>query len=218
MNTIPKVHEIEQARGVTWAELAGLEPRLNELLWKARAAGAACRAHQDVPRVLGPICNAMCDLIGFRPSTGITPSLDRPGPTWWPTGSSTRPFPRAAPAPSTQLGCRGGGGPAAARARAGGREVTGAAAQSRGRKGIRPVRGGGARRRGKRHVGPVPFRSVLPAVPGSPGSVGPPRRLVLPRGQKATALGAAPTGREGGQGLQPQNCCTRQRQPAGVAS
>jgi hypothetical protein len=65
MNTIPKVHEIEQDRGVTWVELAALEPRLNELLWQARAAGATCRAHQEVPRVLAPFCNAMSDLIGF---------------------------------------------------------------------------------------------------------------------------------------------------------
>jgi hypothetical protein len=65
MSTVPKVHEIEQARRVTWGELAALEPGLNELLWQARAAGAACRARQDVPRALAPVCNAMSDLIGF---------------------------------------------------------------------------------------------------------------------------------------------------------
>jgi hypothetical protein len=79
MNTIPKVHDIERARGVTWAELAALEPRLNELLWKARGAGAACRARQEVPRVFGPIRNALSELIGFLGEHRNHPVLGSPG-------------------------------------------------------------------------------------------------------------------------------------------
>ena len=45
MNYIPKVHDLEQAYGVTWHELAGREPGLEELLWQARADGARCSNH-----------------------------------------------------------------------------------------------------------------------------------------------------------------------------
>ena len=65
MNRIPKVGELERAHGVTWGELAGLEPRLNELLWQARAAGAGCRCREDARRVFAPFRDGVAELTGF---------------------------------------------------------------------------------------------------------------------------------------------------------
>jgi hypothetical protein len=66
MNPIPKVRELEQTFDVTWHELAGLEPRLNELLWHARAAGAGCGSWEDAERVFAPFRDAVAELVGFR--------------------------------------------------------------------------------------------------------------------------------------------------------
>ena len=66
MNCIPKVDDVERAHRVTWGELAGLEPRLNELLWQVRAAGAACRCGEDAHRAFAPIRDAVAELVGFR--------------------------------------------------------------------------------------------------------------------------------------------------------
>jgi hypothetical protein len=66
VNHIPNVQELERAHGVTWGELAGLEPRLNELLWQARAAGAGCRGWEDVPRLFAPLRGALGELVGLR--------------------------------------------------------------------------------------------------------------------------------------------------------
>jgi len=65
MNTIPKVHDLERAHGVTWGQLAGLEPRLAELLWQARAGGVGCRDREDVHRVFAPFRDAVAELVGF---------------------------------------------------------------------------------------------------------------------------------------------------------
>jgi hypothetical protein len=65
MNPIPKVHDLERAHGVTWGELAGLEPRLNELLWQARAAGGGCRCWEEVARVFAPFRGAVGELVGL---------------------------------------------------------------------------------------------------------------------------------------------------------
>jgi anti-anti-sigma factor len=62
----PKVHELEQRHGLTWGELAGMEPRLAELLWQARAAGARCRGWEDVPQTFAPFRNAVAALVGFQ--------------------------------------------------------------------------------------------------------------------------------------------------------
>jgi hypothetical protein len=63
---MPNVHDLERAHGVTWTELAGLEPRLAELLWQARADGARCRDRGDVERVFAPFRDAVAGLVGFR--------------------------------------------------------------------------------------------------------------------------------------------------------
>ena len=66
MNHIPRVHDLERTHGVTWSELAGLEPRLNELLLQARAAGAGCHGWDDVSRVFAPFRGAVAELVGFQ--------------------------------------------------------------------------------------------------------------------------------------------------------
>jgi hypothetical protein len=66
VNAIAKTHEVERAFGMTWGQLAVLEPRLNELLWKARQAGSRCRCGEEASFAFGPLRNAMADLVGFR--------------------------------------------------------------------------------------------------------------------------------------------------------
>jgi hypothetical protein len=61
-----KRHELERAHGVTWAQLVELEPRLNELLWKARESGSRCRCREEVSEVFSPFRNAVAELVGFR--------------------------------------------------------------------------------------------------------------------------------------------------------
>ena len=62
----PRVHDLERTHGMTWQELTGLEPRLAELLWQARADGARCRDREDVGRAFAPLRGALAELIGFR--------------------------------------------------------------------------------------------------------------------------------------------------------
>ena len=66
MQHIPKVQNLERAHGVTWGELAGLEPQLTDLLWRARAAVAGCRGWEDLPRVFAPFRDAVAELVGLR--------------------------------------------------------------------------------------------------------------------------------------------------------
>jgi hypothetical protein len=66
VNHIPKLQDLERAHGLTWSQLISLEPRLEELLWQARAEGARCRCWQDVERVFAPFTGALADLVGFR--------------------------------------------------------------------------------------------------------------------------------------------------------
>jgi hypothetical protein len=66
MSNFPKVHDLEQAHGVTWHELAALEPRLNELLWQARADGARCSERDEMERVFASLTDALAELVGFR--------------------------------------------------------------------------------------------------------------------------------------------------------
>jgi hypothetical protein len=79
MNHIPKVQELERVHGVTWAELAQIEPGLNALLWQARAAGSRCRRWEDVKPVLAPFRDALVELVGFRANKGKQPILGSVG-------------------------------------------------------------------------------------------------------------------------------------------
>jgi hypothetical protein len=76
---IPNIQHLERALDVTWGELTGLEPRLNELLWQVRAAGAGCRDREDVERVFARFRNALADLVGFRGSHQCHPVLGSVG-------------------------------------------------------------------------------------------------------------------------------------------
>jgi hypothetical protein len=59
------VCELECRHGVRWYELADLEPRVQQLLWRAREAGAGCRNASDVQRIFSPLRNDLAGLLGF---------------------------------------------------------------------------------------------------------------------------------------------------------
>ena len=65
MKPYPNFRDTERLCGITWADLSALEPRLEELLWAARAASATCRHGWDVDRVFAPIRNILTELVGF---------------------------------------------------------------------------------------------------------------------------------------------------------
>ena len=65
MKPYPNFRELERLHGVTWHDLAEMEPRLGELLWRALQAGVGCRGWSDVERVFSPIRNAVAELAGF---------------------------------------------------------------------------------------------------------------------------------------------------------
>jgi hypothetical protein len=65
MNDCPNVYDLERIHGVSWCELASLEPSLAELLWRAREAGAGCRSWSEVPRIFSPLREALVEVVGF---------------------------------------------------------------------------------------------------------------------------------------------------------
>jgi hypothetical protein len=64
MRTYPSFRDLEGIYGITWHDLAELEPRLGELLWAARQAGVSCRRWADADRLFAPIRRALAELIG----------------------------------------------------------------------------------------------------------------------------------------------------------
>jgi hypothetical protein len=60
----PNFRDTERLWAITWGDLTALEPRLEELLWAARAASATCRRWSDVDRVFVPIRNTLTELVG----------------------------------------------------------------------------------------------------------------------------------------------------------
>ena len=65
MRPYPNYRDAERVSGVTWQELAELEPRLGELLWRARHLAPACRTWADVAPAFSPIREALLELVGF---------------------------------------------------------------------------------------------------------------------------------------------------------
>jgi hypothetical protein len=65
MKGYPNVQDLERHSGVTWRDLAELEPALAALLWEARRAGASCRRWPDVDRAFAPIRSRLAGLVGF---------------------------------------------------------------------------------------------------------------------------------------------------------
>jgi hypothetical protein len=64
MNEFPKVYELEGMHGVSWCELADLEPRVQKLLWRAREAGARCRSWSEVEEIFSPLRDELARLLG----------------------------------------------------------------------------------------------------------------------------------------------------------
>jgi hypothetical protein len=78
MKTYPNFRELERATRIAWQALVELEPRLGELLWRARQAGASCLCWADVDRLFTPIRNALVDLVGFIGHNHRHPVLGSP--------------------------------------------------------------------------------------------------------------------------------------------
>jgi hypothetical protein len=57
--------DIENMHGVTWEQLAALEPELTELLTFARMVGTGCRKWYDVERGFNQFKNDIHKLVGF---------------------------------------------------------------------------------------------------------------------------------------------------------
>jgi hypothetical protein len=79
MKPFPNFRELERLAGVTWQDLVELEPRLGELLWRARQVGARCHCWADVGRVFSPIRNALIELVGFAEHNHRHPVLGSTG-------------------------------------------------------------------------------------------------------------------------------------------
>lgn len=65
MKDFQSVKEYEKMYGVTWDELAELEPELTELLKFARMVGDGCRKWHDVERGFNQFKNDIVKLVGF---------------------------------------------------------------------------------------------------------------------------------------------------------
>jgi hypothetical protein len=56
---------LEKLFGVTWRDLAAMEPALKELLGTARQTSVICRRWADVDRFFVPIGNALSGIVGL---------------------------------------------------------------------------------------------------------------------------------------------------------
>ena len=65
MKDYRSVKEYEELHGVTWDQLAELEPELAELLKVARMVGDGCRKWHDVERGFNQFKNDIVRLVGF---------------------------------------------------------------------------------------------------------------------------------------------------------
>jgi hypothetical protein len=79
MKPYPSFRDLERRSGITWRDLAELEPKLADLLWGARQAGVTCRRWSDVDRVFAPIRNTLAELVGFAGKNHGHPVLGGPG-------------------------------------------------------------------------------------------------------------------------------------------
>jgi hypothetical protein len=61
----PSVSDVQGTYGVTWWQLVELEPQVEQLLWRARLAGAKSRPVMSVERIFGPVRDELVELIGF---------------------------------------------------------------------------------------------------------------------------------------------------------
>jgi hypothetical protein len=70
--------EVQPTSRVAWGQLVDLEPEVEALLWRARAAGASCRTRADVDRAFRPVRNELVELIGFAGKHHRHPVLGSP--------------------------------------------------------------------------------------------------------------------------------------------
>jgi hypothetical protein len=78
MKPYPNFRELESLSGITWSDLTTLEPRLGELLWRARQASVTCRRVSDVNGVFAPIQNTLAEMVGFTGKHHGHPVLGSP--------------------------------------------------------------------------------------------------------------------------------------------
>ena len=78
MKPYPNFRDLERLSGITWRDLAELEPKLGELLWGARQACVTCRRWSDVDRAFAPIRNTLAELVGFAGKNRRHPVLGGP--------------------------------------------------------------------------------------------------------------------------------------------
>jgi anti-anti-sigma factor len=71
----PSVADMPRRCAIAWWQLVELEPRLEELLRRARTAGVHCTAVADVPGLFSPLRNELAELIGFAGKHQFHPIL-----------------------------------------------------------------------------------------------------------------------------------------------
>jgi hypothetical protein len=94
-----RVLQVGKMYGVTWDQLAELEPELTGLLKFARMVGDGCRKRHDVERGFNQFKNDIVKLVGFCGSTEDTRSWAPGRQTRSPTGNCTTPSPGTGGAP-----------------------------------------------------------------------------------------------------------------------
>jgi hypothetical protein len=66
MKQFPKYQDLERVHNLSWGQLIDLEPGLQQLLFDARMAGAACHSWDEVGRLFQPIRNLLTQIVGFQ--------------------------------------------------------------------------------------------------------------------------------------------------------
>jgi hypothetical protein len=79
MRPYPNFRDLERLWGITWRDLAELEPELGGLLCGARQACVTCRRWSDVDRAFAPIRNTLAGLVGLAGKNSRHPVLGGPG-------------------------------------------------------------------------------------------------------------------------------------------
>jgi hypothetical protein len=78
MECYPDVQDLENLVGISWRDLAELEPQLETLLWWARSRGATCRTLADVKQAFRSVQNELAGLFDFVRGQRRHPLWGRP--------------------------------------------------------------------------------------------------------------------------------------------
>jgi hypothetical protein len=82
MKEYPSYRDLERMHGLSWHDIADMEPRLAALLCEAHRAGAVCRRWSDVESAFAPLRGHLATLVGFcgkhrwHPILGSQPAYD----------------------------------------------------------------------------------------------------------------------------------------------